>query len=432
MGIFRKISFCLVCFLANSTLFSLPKQEILAEITQEYQKSINAGDIKIIEARLSETFSFAGHDPELSRTILNGVLSSKSISIQEILEITASELDGGITLTMNIRMQDGSETIDILKLSIENGEYRISEMSGTILPIPRDPSKYSNLALSGKTNVSIKLIDNPTHILIPVIIEDSLHTFILDNGAPMTIINSKYAHLFKASETQSIMHEAKGVGGDIQTNGELCEINSMNINGMIFSDIQAMTMDLTHLETALGQSFTGLIGVDLISKVLTTVDYSNRILYLDALDSEKQLHLQKEIITTIPFEKELHLLQVKAQLPNIPEKITLIVDSGASAGLLSEKLLEKIPPKHLELGVEDTLIGAGKEISIIRTQLIKKLAIGEISNNYSVVPTDLSNLTIGKKILADGLIGLNFFEGYLVTIDYINCKIELRNHKGEQ
>ncbi len=412
----------------------LPSQAVLENIANKYMEAFNTGDMTVIEPLLAEDFTFMGQPPDVSKIVLSSVLSAKALTIDEVLEVSAEKKDMEIVLNMKLKIQGGIETDDMVSLQKKGNEFLISEMGQGIMQpmVIQDPVEDMEMEISGRENSFVKLIENPTHLLVPVQIGDSTHTFILDSGAPMTIVSSKYKSLFESFGGQALVSEAKGVGGDIGTTGDMCSIESMDIGGMVFSGVTAMTMDLAHLETALEMPFTGLIGADIIGKVLVTVDYEDMTLYLDRYDAKDKPLLREPPVTTIPFERKLHLVMVDGKLPGMDKGIKLTIDSGAGAGLISDYIFKDIDKKYIEIGESDSLMGAGTEVSVIETQFLKPLTVGGIErDDYPIISSDLSALAVGGENLIEGLVGLNFFQNYLITMNYKDNQIELRNLQKE-
>ncbi len=428
----KRIALALV--LVSITL-AIPSQKELNEIASAYQEAFNTGNSDVLSPYLSEDFTFMGQPSDISRIVLESVLGAKALHIDDIIEVGAEEKEGELILNMKVKIQGGIESNDMVKLVESDGRYLISEMGqGMMQPmVIQDPVSDIGITVTGREHTFIEMYENPTHILIPVQIGDTTHTFILDSGAPMTIISSQYAGLFETFGGQALVSEAKGIGGDIgSAMGNLVVIDAMDMGGMVFEGIKAMTMDLEHLEKALERPFTGLIGADIIGRVLVTVDYNGGLLYLDTYEAKPGSHLSEVPAMVLPFERTLHLVMVEGKLPGIDATIKFTLDSGAGAGLISDEIFSKIPAEYIEEGDADTLMGAGKQISVTQTKFLKPLTVGGVTrDDYPGISSDLSVLAIGEEKLIDGLIGLNFFEDYLITLNYKEEQIELRNLQKE-
>ena len=184
-------------------------------------------------------------------------------------------------------------------------------------------------------------------------------------------------------------------------------------------------MDLSHIEKGLGEKFIGLLGTDVVGKFLTTIDYHNRIVSFLRPGGEKPEFMKKPPDVVIPFEMTLHLVIVDAALPG-GARAKIALDSGAGAGLISPEALNKVSSALVKDGRQDTLMGAGGSMKVIETKFLEGLSVGGISrDDYPMAVSDISHINTlsGENVHIDGLLGLNFFSDYRITLDYKKHKI---------
>ncbi|MFP4459040.1 MAG: aspartyl protease family protein [Candidatus Zixiibacteriota bacterium] len=442
---------------SNNQLSRKVEQEYLQEIALLYKEAINAGDFSIIEPYISESFTFGTNPTDISKIVVPAVFNAHIMTINQIIDIRAKAKADTIELIMNldiIAMGSSLETEDKMVLVFEEGEYRILSLGeGTLQTmVIKDPVKDLTFEITGANKTKLRFIDNPTHILIPARFpdkSDSIYYFILDSGAPMTIINSPYVDMFEPiEETGQMLGKTHGVGGEINVDKDFRVIQELALGDIKLSGIKALSVDLKHLERALGQEFIGLIGVDVIGKFITTINYRNRELYLARNRKDMDELLAAPVVEVINFEQKLHLMTTTAELPidssiHIMNKqiisfsdestgesrmsVRIALDSGAGAGLFCHEVFNLVPEKSIQIGTTDTLIGAGLAYQLAQVRYIEGLKIGKISrDDYPVVEADISYLTMNENTIIDGLLGLNFFDNYLITLNYNTKSIELR------
>ncbi|MBS1786085.1 MAG: retropepsin-like domain-containing protein [Acidobacteria bacterium] len=124
----------------------------------------------------------------------------------------------------------------------------------------------------------------------------------------------------------------------------------------------------------------------------------------------------------IRFDPQDNLVFIRARIfgPDGRSSLLLALDTGASATLISRKQLLRIG-YDLEAGTELVQMTTGSRVELVpRISLRRFSTLGQKRKNFSVIAHDLPP-TAG----IDGLLGLDFFRGLNLNLDFRNGLITL-------
>lgn len=171
-----------------------------------------------------------------------------------------------------------------------------------------------------------------------------------------------------------------------------------------------------------GSGFSTVIGASIFNKFVVRIDIEKETILLyepktfDPKDAGESLDMT--IVATKPYIKGLIDLEGKKNIP-----VTLVLDTGAgSALMLSEDLKNNIaaPSKSVE-GIFGRGVGGDVLGKMARTG---KLSIGK--SEMSDVVTLFRDTRVAN---ADGLIGMDILDRYLVTFDYSKERMYIKPNK---
>jgi len=436
----RKFIIILLLFLSGLLLAEDVPQGI-RELVDIYKAALDEKSTAPLDGRLAKEFDYSGAGPEYSLMVLEQVIGMGVYTIGEIKEITVEKVDEitRVSITANITAMGNKEqeSIDIIDVIEEDGVWKISALGvGVAQPmIIHDPTTDLEFSLEGPPRTILQFSPEYEHIIIEVTLADSFTAnFVIDNGTPISVIDTKYADLFSKDTPMAAAAQAMGVSGDIGNTGAVV-VDYLKIQELEIRNLTAITMDISHLSEALGIECVGLLGTEFLSKFAWTIDYSGHKLILHRLDEGGMISSDdpNDPITTVEpthiigFDRTLHLLYTVASLtPAITANVVL--DCGAGGGVLVPEIFEKLPDDCYETGESDTLMGADKEKKVVESFIPKNLEIGPIAHSdYLMVVSDLSHInTSGIPTKIDAIIGYNFFSDWLITTWFNKDVVELR------
>ncbi len=124
----------------------------------------------------------------------------------------------------------------------------------------------------------------------------------------------------------------------------------------------------------------------------------------------------------IRFDPEDNLVFIRAKIfgPEGRSSLLLALDTGASATLISQKQLQRIG-YDLTANSELVQMTTGSKVEFVpRISIIQFLSLGQQRIDFSVIAHDLP-----PSAGIDGLLGLDFFRGLNLNIDFRNGLITL-------
>jgi hypothetical protein len=116
----------------------------------------------------------------------------------------------------------------------------------------------------------------------------------------------------------------------------------------------------------------------------------------------------------IPFTFTDGFIRVEAHVPQSAEPLYLLLDSGASASVLSLRSAQRL---HLPLGKTQSVRGVGVEAAARQLAGVQATANGIVLADIPLA-VDLSSADELCSRPIDGLIGVSFFKNRVVQIDY--------------
>ena len=419
----------------STVAVEVPKE--IEQLAVSYKTALEERSMEPLEGKLADDFDFAGAGPGVSRSVLEQILGMGVLSLGEISEIEVEYSGDTARVYIHAPLKAGGaeqDAVDSFDAILVKGQWKITAMGkGALQPmIIQDPTEDLEFELEGPAYSTIEFDPDFDHIIVELELSGGdKGNFIVDNGAPLTIISASHADRFEPLGDMAIT-EAKGVGGDIENSGAVI-VDYLGIGEIEVRNLSAITMDLSHLSAALGVEITGLLGTEFLARFAWTLDYSGHKLILSRIDDEgKPLNPEDPILSRDPaeiigFERTMHLIQTVAEFGGGVVG-NIVLDSGAGAGLATPELFEKIPVDSYEPGEGDTLMGADRTKKAVESFIPEKLTIGpESRDDYRLAVSDLSHINqMGLPIKIDAIIGYNFFRDWLITTRYDFNTIELR------
>ncbi|MDQ3813112.1 MAG: retroviral-like aspartic protease family protein [Armatimonadota bacterium] len=116
----------------------------------------------------------------------------------------------------------------------------------------------------------------------------------------------------------------------------------------------------------------------------------------------------------------LVILQAELQGPSANGFVRLVLDTGATDTIINEEII-------LSLGYDPTLaperfeITMGSGIGLVTVVSVDRIvALGQEHTNFPVLCH-----TLPPSVEVDGVLGLDFLRGHVLTVDFINGEITL-------
>ena len=242
-------------------------------------------------------------------------------------------------------------------------------------------------------------------ILVEALLNNSTQTFVLDSGAPGLILNNYYKEKGKKEQVT-------GINGTAQAYS--VEIENFEWAGISYPKMEAISMDLSHLETITKRKISGLIGYELIKDFEVFLDYEASAIQIKSVGNSSTENLQPLVSFPLFFENHLPVIEAKIG----EENLRFGLDTGAEINLLNVQLSSRIAKMATDPKVYRKIYGVGKNnepTQIIKVSVTKLQRAAYREMNY--VLTDFSSiLSDGTNI--DGILGFPFLSSCKFSIDF--------------
>ncbi len=272
-------------------------------------------------------------------------------------------------------------------------------------------------------------------IVVPVVLNNQLPLrFILDTGVRTTILTEKaYSDILDLAYTKKYI--ISGIGSenrDVEayiTNG--VTLSMPGIKGMGHAML-VLEEDYLELRNYLGTEVHGILGYEVFSRFIVKIDYDNKVIILTTPEHFKPKKSYDEIPIIIEDTKPYIQTFVTYNNEDSPISVKLMIDSGASHGLLLDSKSDKslyIPENNLDCNLGRGLAG-NLQGKIAR---IHNFKIGNRSWDDVLItfPTSSSLLDSIKRgdVFRNGSIGGEILSRFKVIFDFPGERIYLKKGK---
>lgn len=250
-------------------------------------------------------------------------------------------------------------------------------------------------------------------VFVKVKVNGKPANFILDSGAPILVLHPRLAA--KAIDTL----EGKGISGALQL--QRVEVPDFEFGTLHQQQVEAITLDLSHLEKITNRPIDGLIGYSTLKDYEVLLDYKNKLLTLfkpDATDFHKAVKPKAEM----DFTLQAHIPVVAAKIGT--QTLYFGLDTGAEANLIDLRSQNKLSPKDYRKSKTGRVSGANQgQVSVQEAYVNSTFVNGHNYSNMHYVFSDISHMNQGYGLSIDGLLGYPFFSARKISMNYQQSKI---------
>ncbi|MEM1321245.1 MAG: aspartyl protease family protein [Bacteroidota bacterium] len=252
-------------------------------------------------------------------------------------------------------------------------------------------------------------------IFVQAKLEGNIGHFILDTGAPTLVVNRTLRKQFRPDK------QILGITGQSEIGMRL--IHDFRLGQLKTKPIEAIDVDMSHLEKLIRHPIEGLIGYQAINNYELLLDYEQQ--QIELLKPNGQPEQQDlEIIGRLPFELMGHFPVIKVQIGK--RTYHFGIDTGAETNLIARKHKRRLRHWTDKDGTRKYLQGVDKgRVSAYFTQLNNLHIAGK---NYDSLPftfTDISHLNSSRKVKLDGILGYPFLKSQLFSINFKDQEIRI-------
>ncbi len=267
--------------------------------------------------------------------------------------------------------------------------------------------------------IPIRLVNDRPVIRLKINGEDEPLNFVLDTGSGISVLSDETARRLKIKPVAR-GGQARAIGGDGKFEIVYGFLRSVDIGAVKVRSVPVYIRQF-HINT---ERIDGYIGLSLISKFLTTIDYGNLSFALKKKDAGSGETVKNEA-ASIPLRlTSSGFLSGEVELTGIKMPLNFIVDTGASISVISDEIaaLKEISP--FVSGEKMRVIGAAGITEEMPSFLLPKISFGAHSRErVKAVALNLGIINEASGFDQSGILGGNFLKNYRLTFDFANSKV---------
>lgn len=303
-----------------------------------------------------------------------------------------------------------------LRIAPDNDSERTDRIKGLIRflnYLGRRPSLY-DLEGEPATTVPVRLVNNRPVIQIRLKKDGEVLNFVLDTGSGISVISDETAERLKIKPVTK-GGVARALGGDGKFEIVYGFLKNVSIGDVSVKNVPVYIRKFHNVS----EDVDGYIGLSLISKYITTIDYGNLTFSLVRKDQFPGLP-ENEAAMTVPLRlTSSGFLSGQVKLHGIEFPLNFIVDTGASVSVISEDLASS---EELSGYIQDEtlrVIGAAGITEDVPSFLLPTVTLGRYSrNDLKAIALDLDLINETSGFEQAGILGGNFLKNYSLTFDF--------------
>ncbi len=306
-----------------------------------------------------------------------------------------------------------------LDLSRDTDDERRARIKGLInfLNFLGDRQSLYDIAGSDKTTVQIRVSGNRPLISLRINNRPDPLSFVLDTGSGISVISEQTAKRLKITPITRGGF-AKGIGGNGRFEIVYGFLREVKIGDVIIRNVPVYIRQF-HSE---GQTVDGYIGLSLISKFITTLDYG-----------AETFSLSRSPMAATEFDESIALplrltssgfLSGEVQLAGVDAPLNFIVDTGASVSVISDEVasLDAVSPHATEQRMR--VIGSAGVTEGVKSFQLPSLSFGaHKQKDITAIALDLNIINEASGFQQAGILGGNFLKNFRMTFDFRNSRV---------
>ena len=271
--------------------------------------------------------------------------------------------------------------------------------------------------------------------VVPVVLNNTLPLkFIVDTGVRTAILTEKiYSDILNLSYSRK--YTISGAGGQKLVDAYLTNNVTFDMPGVHGQGHSMLVLDQDYLElkNSMGTEVHGILGYELFSRFVITVNYETKVLILERPDKFKPRKSFQVLPITVEDTKPF--IRVPLAMSDSASLVAkLLVDSGASHGIFLEidsDSVVQVPKKNI-----DAVLGRGLGGMIIgKIGRIKQLSLGsyQLQNLIANFPIDYiprDSTQENNRKHRNGSIGGDLLSRFTVVFDFPHEKLYLKRNSS--
>lgn len=270
-----------------------------------------------------------------------------------------------------------------------------------------------------KTSIPMALVNDRPVIKLRINKKDEPLNFVLDTGSGISVISQE------TSKRLSIKPVTKGglaraIGGNGKFEIVYGFLNSVEIGEVKIGNVPVYIREFHNKN----EQIDGYIGLSLISKFLTTIDYGNNSFSLLKKDSVRGENATAENLTLPLRLTSSGFLSGEVQVEGVKVPLNFIVDTGASISVISHDVAGMEEIKGFVRDEKMRVVGAAGITEDVPSFLLPRVTFGSHSREkVKAIALDLDVINETSGFEQAGILGGNFLKNYSLTFDFQKSKV---------
>ena len=288
----------------------------------------------------------------------------------------------------------------------------------------------------GRTKVKIPIEINNNLVIIPVVINGQLPLkFILDTGVRTAILTEKiFSDILNLTYTRK--YTVGGPGNLKFVSAYVTNNVSLDLPPGVHGEGHALLVleeDYLELRNYLGADVQGILGYELFSRFIVTIDYDRKELTLSRPDRFKPKKKTQKLKISVEDTKPYLVTKVNVT-DSTSINAKLLIDSGASHGLILE------PDSNDTIRVPDLFVNSiiGRGLGGVITGKIGRISsvdfgrydVKDVIANFPDPNSYMDTLKVSRSVKRNGAIGGEILSRFKVTFDFPREYIYLQKNSS--
>jgi tetratricopeptide (TPR) repeat protein len=270
-----------------------------------------------------------------------------------------------------------------------------------------------------QTSVTFNLLQDRPVIQIRINKTDKPFNFVLDTGSGISVISERPALALKIKPVAR-GGLARGFGGDGKFEIVYGFLNKVSIGGLNIKNVPVYIRQFH----AANEEIDGYIGLSLISKFLTTIDYGDKSFTLKRKDVYVARVDEKDALALPLRLTSAGFLSGEVQIEGVASPLNFIVDTGASLSVISDDLANSRELSNFVINEKIRVIGSAGETKEMPLFLLPRVTFGNNTRDrIKAIALDLDLINETSGFSQAGILGGNFLKNYRLTFDFQNSKV---------
>lgn len=318
------------------------------------------------------------------------------------------------------RFKDSADAYErFLRVAKHTDAERRDRIRG-LISFLRYLSKVSDLyVMDGSAVAAVPFTANDNRPVIQVRVngEKEPLRFLLDTGSGMSVISDEAA---RRVGVRAVARggSARGIGGNGRFDIVYGFLSSIEIGGARVGNVPVYIRPMVNRESAVD----GYIGLTVISKFLTTVDYGTRTFTLDRqfTATDRPAEAKPSAAVEIPLRTTLGgYLSGEVRLEGVESPLNFIIDTGASVSVVSHLLAAREEMDRFAGQTRMKVYGAAGVAEDVKMLVLPRVTLGSfVRESVSAVVLDLNAINETCGFDQTGIIGGNFLRHFRLTFDF--------------